>query len=135
MYARRLTAISRISRHCASQHRESRGLQERSSGWIRQLYRAIALHLICIFMEGMQLVLKQQRSKVNEVVTPDLRNVQPRRLDLCHRHPLRLQKCNHLAVRLDQIVLSAARDPEQLQVGRLRVKSCELMFVVEIVDR
>src|SRR6516225_6083601 len=98
MKTRRLTAISRISRHCASQYRESRGLQERSSRWIRQLCLAIALHWICIFMEGMQLVLKQQRSKVNEVVTPDLRNVQARRLDLCHSHPLRLQKCNHLAV-------------------------------------
>lgn len=79
--------------------------------------------------------LKEQRRKVDEVVTPDQRDVQPRRLHLRDRHPLRLQKCDHLAVGLNQTIIGAAGNPEQLEVGRLWVKRGKLVLVIEIVDR
>jgi hypothetical protein len=79
--------------------------------------------------------LKQQRRKVDEVIAPHQRVMQPRRLHLCHRHTFRFQEGNHLAVGIDQAILGAAGDPEQLQVGRLWVEPGKLVLLVEVVYR
>ena len=68
------------------------------------------------------LFLKEQRRKVDEVVAPHQRDMQPRRLDLRFRHPFCLEKGDRPAVGIDQAILAlmAERQAYVAEAGRFK---------------